>query len=145
MTEEERSIDFNGLVEVSDVQKRGDVYYDLRYLPKQDKWEFSQEAFDALNLENKALREYVSKEGDVVVSVQDPEDSTFMKGRSDSTKKGKLFTNHKLRDHLDQLGNEGVENFAFIPAGQDGGVHFYVVDSWDDRELSPLLEERFGK
>jgi hypothetical protein len=51
------TIDLNGLVEVSDVQKRGDVHYDLRYLPKREKWEFSQEAFDALDLQNHALRE----------------------------------------------------------------------------------------
>jgi len=139
-----RTIDLNGLVEVSDVQKRGDVHYDLRYLPKREKWEFSQEAFDALDLQNHALREYVSKDGDVVLSVQAEEDSSFMTGRSDSEEKGKLFTNRKLRDHLNQLGHEDVDNFALVHAGSKGDVHFYVVDPWGDRDISPLLEERMG-
>jgi len=116
------TIDLDGLVEVSDVQKRGDVHYDLRYLPKREKWEFSQESFDALDLQNHALREYVSKDGDVVLSVQAEEDSSFMTGRSDSEEKGKLFTNRKLRDHLNQLGHEDVDNFALVHACLDGKV-----------------------
>lgn len=139
-----KSIDPNDLVEVSDVQKRGDVYYDLRYLPSQEKWEFSQEAFDVLGLQNQALKEYISKDGDVVLSVQDEEDSSFMKGRSDSEVKGKLFTNRKLRDHLDQLGHEDKDNFALIPAGDKGDVFYFIVDPWGDREISPLLEQRMG-
>ena len=140
---ESANIDPDALIEVDDVQKRGDVDYDLRYLPNREKWKFSQEAFEALNLEDHALREYVSEEGKIVVSVQDEEDSTFMKGRSDSEQKGKLFTNRKLREHLSQIGFEDKTHFALIPAGSDGDVEFFVVDAWGDRDFSPLLEARF--
>lgn len=140
--ENDRPLDTSSLIEISDVAKRGTVYYDLRYLSEREKWEFGQEAFDALGLEENALREYISKDGDVVLSVQDPEDSSFYRGRSDSENKGLVFTNRKLREHLDKLGYEDVDNFALIPVAREEDQDFFIVDPWGDRDMSPLLEER---
>jgi hypothetical protein len=137
-----RPLDTDNLIEVSDVAKRGEVYYDLRYLSEREKWGFRRESFDALSLEENALREYISKDGDVVLSVQDPKDSSFYRGRSDSENKGLVFTNRKLREHLDKLGYEDVDNFALIPVAREEDREYFIVDPWGDREMSPLLEER---
>lgn len=138
-------LDFDDLTQIEDVAARGKSDYDLRYLENREKWEVSELAFNHLNLDKRALSMYVHKTGKVVISVQSREHSEFMRGRADSKKKSRTFTNRKLRDILDRLGYEGVNRFALVPLGSKKGTDnvprdFYAVKPWNDREISPLLE-----
>lgn len=139
------NLDLGDLTQIDDVAGRGKSNYDIRYLEGRDKWEVSELIFNHLNLDEKALSMYVHKDAKVILSVQGREHSEFMRGRSDSQTKSRTFTNRKLRDLLDRLGHEGVNNFALVPLGEKSGNdkvrrEFYAVEPWDDRDISPVLE-----
>jgi hypothetical protein len=137
--------DLGDLTQIDDVAGRGKSDYDIRYLESREKWEVSELIFNHANLDENALSMYVHKDAKVIISIQDREHSEFMRGRSDSETKSRTFTNRKLRDLLDRLGHEGVNNFALVPVGEKTGPdkvgrYFYAVAPWNDREISPVLE-----
>lgn len=138
-------LNLSDLTQIDDVAGRGKSDYDIRYLEGREKWEVSELVFNHLNLDDNALSMYVHKDARVILSVQDREHSDFMRGRIDSENKSRTFTNRKLRDILDRLGHEGVDNFALVPLGNKSTPDntqrdFYAIKPWDDREMSPVME-----
>ena len=118
---------------------RKDTDFDLRYLTSQDRWQVSDQAFNTLDLGWKGLNFHTDIENNrVLVSVQDRENSTFMRGRNkEEATKGREFTATILRTLLDKMGHKSVNRFALEPVGTNNGIQYLEIVVWN-HNISPL-------
>lgn len=105
--------------------------YDLRYSSKTGKFTLSSSIMTDLDLNNNGLRLWSwPNKSAVLLSVQAPERSKFLKGREGSTSKGRTFTNDELVSLLN-LGSEDVE-FRLVEAGEHDNRTFYEIQVMTD-------------
>ena len=105
---------------------------DLRFSAKTNKFTLSSTTMVNLDLINNGLRLWAwPTKSAVLLSVQSPERSKFLKGREGSTNKGRTFTNDELVRLLN-LGSEDVE-FNLVETGNHDDRTFY--------EIVPVIDE----
>ena len=111
---------------------------DLRFSAKTNKFTLSSTTMVNLDLINNGLRLWAwPTKSAVLLSVQSPERSKFLKGREGSTNKGRTFTNDELVRLLN-LGSEDVE-FNLVETGNHDDRTFYeIVPVTDETTLSIL-------
>lgn len=144
--------DINALQPVTTMNPRNN--YDLRISLKTEKITLSAAAIARLGLANKGMTMYAPMNGEVIVSVQDEENSVFFKGREGAENKTPTFTASALFNALKATGStqfelnhlqsaDGVDYYAVV--GMDGNS---VTDSEQVDEVSeegivgePVAEE----
>lgn len=110
---------------------------DLRYHESSDRFEVSQQVKDQLDLGTNGINFYAGPQGQqLVMSVQEREASTFMRGRKEEPTKTNHFSAKGVRQLADRVGLEGVNEFSLEIVHEENDVIYLAVTEWQEGQIS---------
>ncbi len=133
------TFDPSKLVTVTPNQRRDEPYH-MRYSQATKRFRFSLNVFTALDLNSNGVSIFQYPSGDMILSVQDEENSQVLKTRSNAKVKGKEFTSRTLANGL-SVNKEGRTDLVLTPLPSPEGtdVQYFSVSELKEGDTLPSL------